>query len=52
MTEQEAMHELVCIKQCADYGTPLTSNQGQALDGYSELANYRNVIERFIKDNE
>lgn len=49
MTEQEAMKELTNIKQCADYGTPLTSNQGQPLDGYSELANYRSVIERFMK---
>ena len=47
-----AMDALVRVKQCADGGTELVSNQGQALDGYSELANYRSVIERFIKDNE
>jgi hypothetical protein len=48
--EQETMKELTDIKQCADGGTELVSNQGQGLDGYSELANYRSVIERFMKD--
>ena len=47
-----AMDALVRVKQCADDGTELVSNQEQALDGYSELANYRSVIEQFIKDNE
>jgi len=42
--------DFVKIKQCADGGTPLLSNQGQALDGYSELANYRSIIEKFIKE--
>lgn len=38
--------QCLTIKQIADSGTSLVSNQGQALDGYSELANYRTVIEK------
>lgn len=37
---------LIKVKECADAGTALISNQGQALDGYSELANYRAIIEK------
>jgi hypothetical protein len=33
--------ELLNTKDAADGKHPLLSNQGQALDGYSELANYR-----------
>lgn len=33
------------IKKMADGGVELVSNQGQALDGYSELAEYRGAIE-------
>lgn len=40
---------LVKIFNCAEDGTVLISNQGQALDGYSELANYRSVIEEMGK---
>ena len=43
---------LIHVKQCADGGIELVSNQGQALDGYSERAEYRAIIERFIKDQE
>ena len=46
------MNALIHIKQCADGGTSSVSNQGQALDGYSELANYRDVIEKFMKEQE
>ena len=52
MTEREAMDALIRIKQCADGGTELVSNQGQGMDGYSELANYRQVIEKYIKEQE
>lgn len=38
--------DLIEVKKCADGGTALISNQGQALDGYSELANYRAIIEK------
>lgn len=44
------LDQLLRIKQAADDGTSLISNQGQALDGYSELANYRAVIEKFKKE--
>ena len=43
----EALQKLIRIKQAADGGTELVSNQGQALDGYSELYNYRGVIEQY-----
>ena len=38
--------ELVSIADALDGGTPLISNQGQALDGYSALAEFRNVADR------
>lgn len=37
---------LAKIRQLADDSTPLVSNQGQALDGYSELAMYRKLAEK------
>lgn len=52
MTEQKAIDALIHIKQCADGGTELISNQGQGMDGYSELANYRAIIEKYIKEQE
>jgi len=45
-----ALEQLLKIKQAADGRASLLSNQGQALDGYSELANYRAVIEKFEKE--
>lgn len=49
ITELEvAMDSLVRIKAAADGGQALAGNQGQALDGYSELANYRAVIEAHV----
>jgi len=49
---QTTMDALIHIKQCADGKTELVSNQGQALDGYSELANYRNIIDKFVKGDD
>ena len=46
------MNALIRIKECADGGIELVSNQGQTLDGYSELANYRSIIEKFVKEQE
>lgn len=46
---QIAMDALIRIKECADGKTELVSNQGQTLDGYSELANYRSIIEQFME---
>ena len=50
MTEREAIDALIRVKQCADSGTELVSNQGQALDGYSERAEYRAIIEKFVAE--
>ena len=36
---------LVAIKEAADGQKPLASCQGQAMDGFTELANYRSVVE-------
>jgi len=41
--------QLFRVLDMADSGTPSIANQGQALDGYSELANYRSVIEKMKK---
>jgi hypothetical protein len=38
--------ELVRVADALDGRTPLTSNQGQALDGYSALAQFRYVADR------
>lgn len=38
--------ELVLIADALDEGTPLISNQGQSLDGYSALAAFRDVAAR------
>lgn len=38
--------ELVRIADALDKGTPLISNQSQALDGYSALAAFRDVAAR------
>lgn len=42
----EVVDSLIEVKQCADGGTETFANQGQAMDGYSELANYRSLIEK------
>ena len=39
--------QLKLVKDAADGKSELVSNQGQAMDGYSELANYRQIIEDF-----
>ena len=47
MTDYRALcAELVRIADAFDGGTALTSNQGQALDGYSALAAFRDVAAR------
>ena len=37
-------NDLLSVKRMADRCVPLVSNQGQALDGYAELENYRRII--------
>jgi hypothetical protein len=46
MTEEilKKVQRLVEIKAMADGGVESVTNQGQAMDGYSELANYRDII--------
>jgi len=41
---------LLHIKRLADGKSPLMSNQGQALDGSSELANYRTLLAKYEED--
>ena len=36
--------QLMRIYKSATTGEPLVSNQGQSLDGHSELANYRSIL--------
>lgn len=48
MTDTELerlLQSLVRVKRAADGGVALISNQGQALDGISELYNYRSIVQ-------
>ena len=45
-TIRELLVSLIRIKDLADGGVLLISNQGQALDGISERAEYRALAER------
>ena len=51
-TDQDATEAMIRVKQAADGGDVLVSNQGQGMDGYSELANYRAVLDKLIKERE
>jgi hypothetical protein len=44
MTDRETILKLIRVKRAADGRIPMPSCQGQAMDGYSELANYRAII--------
>lgn len=50
MHEIDAMNAILDVYEKATSQTELVSNQGQAMDGYSELANYRAIIKRFIDE--
>ena len=52
MTESGAMKQLLAVYEAATTDKALISNQGQALDGYSELANYRAILAAFLKSKE
>jgi len=43
---KELIDQLIEIKHKADGKIETLANQGQAMDGYSELANYRNIIDK------
>ncbi len=49
MTAKQIIERLLRIKAAADGGKTLLSNQGQAMDGYSELAAYRQVLSDYVK---
>ena len=37
--------QMLAVKKAADSGQALVSCQGQGMDGYSELANYRSILD-------
>ena len=41
----KAIAQMLAVKKAADSGQALVSCQGQAMDGYSELANYRSILD-------
>lgn len=45
----EAMKRLLAVYNAATTGRSLLSNQGQALDGHSELVNYRAILADFCR---
>jgi hypothetical protein len=47
--EEEFISKMLDVKHAADNKEPLFSCQGQAMDGYSELANYRGIIDDYEK---
>ncbi len=46
MDEKQVTEQLIYILDCYEGGKPLLSNQGQALDGYSALAEFVALAER------
>ena len=49
MNSDDIIKSLMKVKNAADGRISLLSNQGQALDGISELANYRGILELYDK---
>ena len=45
----EFIKNMLAIYNAAISGKVLFSQQGQAMDGYSELANYRAIIKTYIE---
>ena len=41
----KAIAQMLAVKKASDSGQALVSCQGQAMDGYSELANYRSILD-------
>ena len=50
MTAEKAIKKMLRVKDASDGKKALFSCQGQAMDGYSELANYRQILEQY-KEN-
>lgn len=42
---------IIRVEDCLSSGTELTSNQGQALDGFSALANFRDLAWKLKKQS-
>lgn len=41
----EVVGKMLAVKKASDAGAALVSCQRQAMDGYSELANYRSILD-------
>jgi len=52
VTEIKTLDQLVAVYEAANTGKATLGNQGQALDGYSELANYRAILAQFLAARE
>ena len=52
VTEIKTLDQLVAVYEAANAGKTVLGNQGQALDGYSELANYRAILAQFLAARE
>lgn len=50
MTAKEAIDMMLKVKQVADDQTSTFVCQGQGMDGYSELANYRSILENYLEN--
>lgn len=50
MDKDVFIKSILRIKEAADGGKELIANQVQAMDGYSELANYRSEIEKYAEE--
>ena len=50
MNEIKTLNALLKVYEYATSGKELISNQGQAMDGYSELANYRAILREFLNE--
>lgn len=51
MNETECINKMLRVYKSANAGTELVCNQGQALDGFSELANYRGILKNYLQTN-
>ena len=45
--QKRALDKMFRVKDASDGKVALVSCQGQAMDGYSELANYRQILEQY-----
>lgn len=47
--EKQLAIDLIRIYEMAEAKTPTFAAQGQAMDGYTELASYRHAIQRYLR---